>query len=114
MVGIPSVAQMFSQFIIILLLGTLSNGFRTLHATIGKSIHSGVTKSLFFVIGLRICAFYLPEKWVASENIVYLEMGCTMTISVAFLGFAFRLLDQEDLLEEYITYLQDIYFQIIN
>ena len=37
-----------------------------------------------------------------------------MVISVAFMGFVFRMLDQEAILEEYLTYLQDIYFQIIN
>ena len=61
-----------------------------------------------------MCAFYLPEKWSSPQTTIYIEMACLMVISVAFMGFIFRLLDQEEILEEYLTYLQDIYFQIIN
>ena len=41
-------------------------------------------------------------------------MACIILIAIAFMGFVFRLLEVEALLEEYLTYLQDIYFQIIN
>ena len=70
--------------------------------------------ALLLLISLRMCAFYLPEKWSGPQTTIYIEMACLMVISVAFMGFVFRMLDQEAILEEYLTYLQDIYFQIIN
>ena len=85
-----------------------------MHATLGKSLHSGVLQALLLLVGIRMCAFYLPETWITPKNAIYLEMGCTLTISVAFMGFLLRLLAQEEVLDEYLTYLQDIYFQIIN
>ena len=65
-------------------------------------------------VTLRMCVFYLPERWISPHVAIYFEMACIMTIAIAFMGFVFRLLEVEALLEEYLTYLQDLYFQIVN
>ena len=76
--------------------------------------HKGLMNSLMIFIAIRMCAFYLPETWISPQISIYLEMACIILIAIAFMGFVFRLLEVEALLEEYLTYLQDIYFQIIN
>ena len=70
--------------------------------------------SLMIYVTLRMCHFYLPEKWMSPQIAIYFEMACILVIAIAFMGFVFRLLEVEALFEEYLTYLQDIYFQIIN
>ena len=77
-------------------------------------MHKGILNSLLLLVSLRMCAFYLPDEYINPLIVIYLEMGCIMVISIFFMGFVFTLLEQETILEEYLTNLQDIYFQIVN
>ena len=116
MVAVPSICKMFCHFIILLLLCTLASGFRTMHATLSKSVkHKGLLYALVLVISLHMCIFYLPEEWMSPQKTIQIEIICIVVIAITFVRFVETcLLDQEKVLDEYLTYLQDIYFQIIN
>ena len=89
---VPSILQMLTQFLIILIYGSLANGFRTLYKEMYKSMNfCSLHFALFTYAGLRLFQFNLPEQYLSTSMIIYIEVLCSLMVSGSILIFTARI-----------------------
>jgi hypothetical protein len=113
--SLPPILQMFNQFLLLLVFGSLCNGFRTLYRDLFKAgNYSFFQLGLLFYVCLKLFEINMPQKWASTSNIIAIDVISTLLMSAMILMFSLRAIDVAELIDNYLSYIQDVYFQIVN
>ena len=112
---LPPILQMFNQFTLLLVFGAMSNGFRTLYRDLNKAGNYGLLQiGLLLYICIKLLEINLPESMASTNNLIFFDTICSLLLSLMILLFSLKTTSAMELIDNYLEYIQDVYFQIVN